>query len=108
MEKVTYTKEQLLAFTKKELATISLSSGISFKLKKDDIVKEMMKVQKAEQKALKAQSEIKKEPSAKTKSSKEDSKEQVEEKVKEEIKVETSEKPYFHRPVRRRNVMTFR
>ena len=131
--KVTYTKKQLMAFTVKELATIELSSGIDFKgLKKEEIVKKMMKVQKAEKVATQAQPEIKKEPSqVKTVTPKpteevnqevgtvpveavvaeeesEASVGQIEENVVEVEEVPSSEKPVFHRPLRRRNPMNFK
>jgi hypothetical protein len=134
MEKVTYTKKQLMAFTVKELATIGLSSGIDFKgLKKEEIVKKMMNVQKAEKVATQAQPEIKKEPSNETVTPKpiEEVKEEVvivpveavvaeeeNEAPVEQVKVKrkseevneavSSEKPVFHRPIRRRNPMNFR
>ncbi len=54
MAKVTYTKEQLLAFTVKEMKTLDLFSKIDPKgLDKEGIVNALMSAQKAEQKASK-------------------------------------------------------
>lgn len=116
MEKVTYTKDQLLAFTKKELSTIGLSSGVNMKLNKSEIVKQMMSAQKAEKNASleKAKSEIKKEPtSSKSKSNVKDkvktSTEQVKGSENAKDEVAKSVKPHFHRRRdKARNRMTFR
>jgi len=113
MAKVTYTKAQLMAFTVKEIATLSLYSKIDSKgLSKADIVKAMLKVQKAEKVATKAQPEIKKELQPITKEVKTNTEkvkaESVKERVKEVAKAPSSEKPVFHRPLRGRNPMSFK
>jgi len=123
MEKVTYNKIQLMAFSKKELATIDLSSGIDMKLKKDVIVKEMLKVQKSEIEATKAQPEVTETVAIEETTTDESTDtvneevatqleseapiEQVEGNVEEVEEAVSSEKPVFHRPVRTRNRMGF-
>ncbi len=115
MAKVTYTKEQLEAFTVKEMKTLDLFSKIDPKgLDKKGIVKALISAQKAEQKALKKEakeSEIKKEtspiaekPVVKTE---EKTEKPVEVKAKE-VKEGSSSDPHFHRPIKRRNPMNFR
>jgi len=114
MAKVTYTKDQLLAFTVKEMKTLDLFSKIDPKgLDKAGIVKALMSAQKAEQKASKkATPAIKKETPPKAVKPIVGTKKKVEEvkgeTVKAEVKAPKSEKPVFHRPRKRRNVMTFR
>lgn len=110
---VTYTRDQLRAFTVKELATLDLYSKINPKgLSKTGIIKEMLNAQKAEQKASKAKSEIKKEVKPKVKKTVAKvegvKKEVVKAKVKEVVVAPKSEKPTFHRPLKGRNPMTFR
>jgi len=113
MAKVTYTKDQLLAFTVKEMKTLDLFSKIDPKgLDKKGIVKALMSAQSAEQKALKeATPAIKKEtpPVAKNPVVKTEAKPKkpVEAKAKE-VKPAVSSKPVFHRPKRRRNPMNFK
>ena len=114
MEKVTYTKAQLMAFTVKEMKTLSLFSNIDPKgLDKKGIVKALMGAQRTEQKASKkATPVIKKEtrtitkkPVVKTKGK---VKKTVKAKAKEKVKVAKSGKPDFHRAIKGRNPMTFR
>ena len=113
MAKVTYTKGQLDAFTVKEMKTLPLFSKIDPKgLNKADIVKAMLKVQKAEKVATQAQPETKKEPQPIAKEVKNKTEkvkvETVEEIVVEVEEVPSSEKPIFHRPLRGRNPMNFK
>ena len=113
MAKVTYTKDQLMAFTVKEMKTLDLFSKIDPKgLDKKGIVKALMSAQRAEQKAIKAKPAIKKEtpPVAKKPVVKTEVKpKKVVKEKKEEVKVAPkSARPTFHRPSKKRNPMTFR
>ena len=110
MAKVTYTRGQLEAFTVKELLTIDLSEGIG-NVSKSELIVGMLKNQKAAEKA-KAKAEIKKDsqPAKVTKDKEKNtvSKDAVKEEAKERIKAIKSGKPYFHRPSKGRNPMTFK
>jgi|TARA_R110000787_G_scaffold81538_2_gene176756 hypothetical protein len=111
MAKVTYTKGQLMAFTVKELRTIDLSVEIG-NVSKSELIKGMLKNQKAEQKAQEAKSEIKKDVQP-LKVKKELEKntiltDTVKTKAKEKIISNSSEKIKFHRPKKRRNPMSFK
>jgi len=116
MEKVnvTYTREQLRAFTLAELKTLDLHKRTKISKKvttKGDTIKLMLAKQKEEQKKIKdaekkakakaekeAKAKAKKEADKKAKADAKDKKE-AEEKAKEE----KSKDPVFHRPVRKRN-----
>ena len=108
MENVTYTKDQLMAFTVKELKTLPLFSEIDPKgLSKEEIVDAMMKAQKEAIKASKEESKDEtNSESNDDESQDEESNDDVEEDDNEEQKSET---PHFHRPAKRgRSIMTFK
>lgn len=110
MEKVTYTKGQLEAFTLKELKTLELYSKIDPKItKKADVVKAMMKAQKEEVEAIKAASQKEEVKTESEISKSEDSVSEENETNNEKESEDNSDaKPVFHRKSNRKvNPMTF-